>query len=177
MLLPSLVTAQLSGTVGPTTPRATKRATKVCNVLNYGGVASKTSDVGPAIASAFAACKSGGTVYVPPGDYGMSTWVTLSGGTAWALQLDGIIYRVGYARPHHLFRRQLLIWDTRTGSGNMFMIEHTTDFELYSSTSKGAIQGYGYTFHKCERRRLLASHSPLLTSTSGYVWTPTPSVV
>lgn len=61
LLLPSLITAQLSGTVGPTTSRAAKRATKVCNVLNYGGVASKTSDVGPAIASAFAACKSGGT--------------------------------------------------------------------------------------------------------------------
>ena len=59
-LLPSLVAAQLSGTVGPTTTRASKR-TKVCNVLNYGGVASKTSDVGPAISSAFAACKSGGT--------------------------------------------------------------------------------------------------------------------
>jgi hypothetical protein len=43
LLLPSLVTAQLSGTVGPTTTRAAKRATKVCNVLNYGGVASKTS--------------------------------------------------------------------------------------------------------------------------------------
>jgi rhamnogalacturonan hydrolase len=34
----------------------------------------------------------------------------------------------------------------------MFMIEHTTDFEMYSSTSKGAIQGYGYTFHSCEYR-------------------------
>jgi len=60
-LFPSLVVAQLSGSVGPATTRAAKRATKVCNVLNYGGVASKTSDVGPAIASAFAACKSGGT--------------------------------------------------------------------------------------------------------------------
>lgn len=61
LLLPSLVVAQLSGSVGPLTSRAAKRATKVCNVLNYGGVASKTSDVGPAVASAFAACKSGGT--------------------------------------------------------------------------------------------------------------------
>ncbi|RDW85497.1 glycoside hydrolase family 28 protein [Coleophoma crateriformis] len=128
-LLPSLAVAQLSGTVGPSTTRASKQAT-VCNVLDYGGVASKTSDVGPAIASAFAACKSGGTVYIPAGDYGMSTWVTLSGGTAWALQLDGIIYRTG------------------TAGGNMFMIEHTTDFEMYSSTSTGAIQGYGYEFHK-----------------------------
>jgi hypothetical protein len=96
VLLLSLATAQLSGDVGPSTTRVSKTAKKVCNVLNYGGKASKTSDVGPAIASAFAACKSGGTVYIPPGDYGMSTWVSLSGGTAWALQLDGIIYRTGY---------------------------------------------------------------------------------
>jgi rhamnogalacturonan hydrolase len=60
ILLPSLVAAQLSGSVGPLTSRASKRG-KVCNVLDYGGVASKTSDVGPALASAFAACKSGGT--------------------------------------------------------------------------------------------------------------------
>lgn len=26
----------------------------------------------------------------------MSTWVTLSGGEAWAFQLDGVIHRVGY---------------------------------------------------------------------------------
>jgi len=38
----------------------------------------------------------GVTVYIPPGDYGMSTWVSLSGGKAWALQLDCIIYRTGY---------------------------------------------------------------------------------
>jgi rhamnogalacturonan hydrolase len=61
LLLPALVTAQLSGLVGPTTTRETKRSKKVCNVLDYGGVASKTSDIGPPIASAFAACKSGGT--------------------------------------------------------------------------------------------------------------------
>jgi rhamnogalacturonan hydrolase len=60
VLLSSLVAGQLSGSVGPTTSTSSKRS-KVCNVLNYGGVASKTSDVGPAIASAFAACKSGGT--------------------------------------------------------------------------------------------------------------------
>jgi len=29
----------------------------------------------------------------------------------------------------------------------MFMIEKTTDFEFHSSTSEGAIQSYGYTFH------------------------------
>lgn len=60
LLFSSVVTAQLSGTVGPSTTRAQKEATKVCNILDYGGVASKTTDNGPAIASAWAACKSGG---------------------------------------------------------------------------------------------------------------------
>ena len=60
VLLPSTVKAQLSGTVGPTTTRAAKAAVKVCNVLDYGGVASTTSDIGPPLASAWAACKSGG---------------------------------------------------------------------------------------------------------------------
>ena len=60
----------------------------------------------------------------------MSTWVTLKSGTAVSINLDGIIYRTG------------------TGAGNMIFVEHTTDFEMYSSTSKGAVQGYGYEFHK-----------------------------
>lgn len=61
VFLPSFVAAQLSGPVGPTTTRAQKNAKKVCNVLNYGGQASKTADIGPPLASAFAACKTGGT--------------------------------------------------------------------------------------------------------------------
>jgi rhamnogalacturonan hydrolase len=61
LLLPALVTAQLSGHVGPTITREAKRTKKVCNVLDYGGVASKTSDIGPPISSAFAVCKTGGT--------------------------------------------------------------------------------------------------------------------
>jgi hypothetical protein len=55
----SLVSAQLSGDVGLSNTRASKAAIKVCNILNYGGVASKTTDNGPAIASAWAAGKSG----------------------------------------------------------------------------------------------------------------------
>jgi len=58
----------------------------------------------------------------------MATWQTLSGGSGWALQLDGIIYRTG------------------TAGGHMIIIENTSDFELFSLTSKGAIQGYGYQF-------------------------------
>ena len=59
-LLP-FTTAQLSGSVGPLTSRATKSATKTCNVESYGGVADGTTDLGPPLASAFAACKTGGT--------------------------------------------------------------------------------------------------------------------
>lgn len=128
-LLPALVVGQLSSSVGPLTSHTTKSATKTCNVLNYGAVADKSTDLGPPLASAFAACKSGGTVVIPSGDYALATWVTLSGGSAWALQLDGIIYRTG------------------TDGGNMIFIEHSTDFELFSSTSKGAVQGNGYVFH------------------------------
>lgn len=128
-VVPTLVVGQLSGTVGPLTSHATKAATKTCNVLDYGAVADGTTDVGPPISSAFAACKTGGVVEIPSGNYALATWVTLSGGSAWALQLDGIISRTG------------------TAGGNMIMIEHSTDFELFSSTSAGAIQGNGYVFH------------------------------
>lgn len=59
-ILPAPAYAQLSGRVGPTTSRDSKRGT-ICNVLDYKGVASKTADIGPAIQSAVVACKNGGT--------------------------------------------------------------------------------------------------------------------
>ena len=128
-LLPALVAGQLSGSVGPLTSSAAKAKVKTCSVLDYNGVADGKTDIGPAITSAFNACKSGGVVQIPSGNYALGSWVTLSGGKAWALQLDGIISRTG------------------TAGGNMIMIEHATDFELFSSTSKGAVQGNGYIFH------------------------------
>jgi len=129
LLLPALVVGQLSGTVGPLTSSAAKAKVKTCNVLNYNGVADGKTDIGPAITSAFNACKAGGVVQIPSGNYALGSWVTLSGGSAWALQLDGVISRTG------------------TAGGNMIMIEHSTDFELFSSTSKGAVQGNGYILH------------------------------
>ncbi|ETS76288.1 rhamnogalacturonase B [Pestalotiopsis fici W106-1] len=122
-------TAQLSGTVGPTTSTSAKAATKVCNILDYGGVASATTDNGAAIQSAWDACKSGGQVYIPEGDYGMATWVTLKSGTGVSINIEGTIYRTG------------------TDGGNMIMIRDSSDVEVYSATSKGAMQGYGYEFH------------------------------
>ncbi|TAQ90585.1 hypothetical protein B7494_g1119 [Chlorociboria aeruginascens] len=123
-VLSTFCRAQLSGTVGPTTSTATKAAKKICSVLDYGAKADKSTDLGPPLASAFAACKK----WWNSGDYAMATWQTLDGGSGWALQLDGIIYRTG------------------TAGGHMIVVENTSDFEFFSRTSKGAIQGYGYTF-------------------------------
>lgn len=130
-LLPALVVAQLSGTVGPLTSVASKQKIKECNVLDYGAVADQKTDLGPPLLSAFTACSAGGLVVIPTGNYLMSTFETLSGGSKWALQLDGIIYR-----------------NTSTDSGNMIYIEHANDFEMFSSTGNGAIQGYGYVDHQ-----------------------------
>jgi rhamnogalacturonan hydrolase len=58
-LLPALIEAQSSDSVGPTTSTAYKCSIKQCNILNYSGVASESYDNSPAIASAWAACKSG----------------------------------------------------------------------------------------------------------------------
>lgn len=128
-LLP-LVAGQLSGTVGPTTTTSAKAAKKICNILDYGGTASATTDNSAAIASAWAACKSGGEVYIPSGSYGLENWVTLNGGSGVSINLEGTIYRTG------------------TAGGNMIFVEHTTDFEFYSANSAGAVQGYGYQFHE-----------------------------
>lgn len=87
--------AQLSGSVGPLTSRAAKAAIKTCNIMDYGGVASATTDNSQAITDAWDACSAtGGEVYIPEGDYGLSTWLKLSG-DAMSFRLDGIIYRIG----------------------------------------------------------------------------------
>jgi hypothetical protein len=39
----------------------------------------------------------------------MKTWVTLSGGSAWAFQLDGIIYRTGYGLSYPIVKKVRLI--------------------------------------------------------------------
>lgn len=130
----SVAIAQLADTtaypIGPLTSSSAKWAKKVCDITNYGAVADGKTDSGPAILAAFEACASGGVVNIPLGTFAMATWVTLSGGTAWAINLEGIIVRTG------------------TAGGNMIYIEHSTDFEIYSSRGVGAIQGYGYQFHE-----------------------------
>lgn len=55
--------------VGALTPLSSK--TKICNILDYGGVADNSTDIGPAIKSAFSECaiNGGATIYIPPGSY------------------------------------------------------------------------------------------------------------
>lgn len=60
LVLVGAVTAQLSGSVGPTTSTAAKRAKKTCSVLDYGAKADKSTDLGAALVKAWAACASGG---------------------------------------------------------------------------------------------------------------------
>ncbi|KAI9667130.1 MAG: hypothetical protein M1831_001307 [Alyxoria varia] len=129
-ILPLLTLGQLSGKVGPLTSVPTKRSVKQCSILDHGAQANGKADIASALTSAFDACKNGGIVIIPVGSYTLSTWVKLSGGKAWALQLDGTITR-----------------GNNDEGGNMIMIQHTSDFELFSSTSRGAMQGLGYKLH------------------------------
>ncbi|KAF7627466.1 rhamnogalacturonase B [Aspergillus flavus] len=127
-LAPLLASAQLTGRVGPLKSAAEKAANKTCNVLDYGAVADLSTDIGQPLLDAFEDCNGSGLVYVPEGEYALSTWVLFDKGESWALQLDGVIYRNG------------------TDGGNMITFEHTSDFEMFSSNGKGAIQALGYEF-------------------------------
>ncbi|GME25887.1 Rhamnogalacturonase b protein [Neofusicoccum parvum] len=125
-VLSSSAHAQLSGPVGPLTSYIAKANTKICDVTDYGGAADSKTDLGPPLSAAWDACKDGGLVYIPAGTYAMQTWVSLNGGNASAIQLDGTIFRDG------------------DDGGNMISVNHCTDFELFSGNSEGALQGYGY---------------------------------
>jgi rhamnogalacturonan hydrolase len=132
VLFAALVAAQLAnlrGVVGPLTSISQKKAQQTCDITDYGAKADGKSDISSALNDAFSDCSSGGVVVIPSGDFALGTWVTLSGGNGWGLQLDGTISRTG------------------TEGGNMIFIEHGSDFEMFSSTGAGAIQGNGYVFH------------------------------
>ncbi|KAF2672549.1 hypothetical protein BT63DRAFT_436455 [Microthyrium microscopicum] len=130
LAISSLASAQLSGKVGPTTSHATKTARKVCNITSYGAKPGKTGDIGPAMTEAFNACKNGGTIVIPSGDWGLRTWVNMQNGKGFAIQWDGVIHRTGDA------------------GGNMLLVQKSDDVEIFSSTGKGAFQGNGYEFHR-----------------------------
>lgn len=124
----SLVSAQLSGRVGPTTSLASK-AKKICNITSHGAKPGKGGDIGPAMTAAFNACKNGGTIVIPAGDWGLRTWVNMRGGKSFAIQWDGVIHRTGDA------------------GGNMLLVQSSDDVEIFSTTGRGAFQGNGYVMH------------------------------
>ncbi|RAL01299.1 RGase C [Aspergillus ibericus CBS 121593] len=120
--------AQLSGPVGPLTSYTSKAATKVCNIIDYGGYPNNGTDIGPALLQAWDDCAKGGLVYIPPGNYSMATFNELKDGVSSAVQLDGVINRTG-----------------SIGS-TMLSFRNCADFEFFSGNSKGAIQGNGYEY-------------------------------
>ncbi|KAI1324040.1 RGase A [Xylariaceae sp. FL0255] len=122
----AVATAQLSGTTGPTTTFIEKKAVKVCDVTDYGGVASTSDDLSGPLQDAINACEGGGLIYIPSGTYGMSGQVTIKISN-WAMQIDGVIERTG-----------------STTSGSMFTITSATNWEIFSYTGAGAIQANGY---------------------------------
>ncbi|KAG4440756.1 hypothetical protein IFR05_003743 [Cadophora sp. M221] len=131
LLLSSLVqgAAQVDkSSVGPLTPLSAK--TKICNVLDYGAKADNKTDIGPAILSAFSKCAitGGATIYVPPGSYSIATGVVLNKGSAYALQIDGLI----------------TLTSNGAFNGNAFVLQNTNDVEVFSSNGLGAINGQGY---------------------------------
>lgn len=56
----AVANAQLSGTVGPTTTAAEKKAVAYCDVTSYGAVASVDDDLSGPLTDAIEACKDGG---------------------------------------------------------------------------------------------------------------------
>lgn len=129
-VLPALVSAQLSGGVGPLTSYSDKAKTKICSILDYGAVENdQSNDVGAALQGAWDDCASGGLVYIPPGDYYISTAITLKDATGIAIQHDGVIYRSG-----------------DIDGDQILTIENSSDVEWFSGNSRGAIQGYGYEY-------------------------------
>lgn len=58
----------------------------------------------------------------------VETGVVLNAGSKWAFRLDGLI----------------TLSATGSFSGNAIVVKRASDFEMYSSNGKGAIQGNGY---------------------------------
>ncbi|KAB8216035.1 RGase C [Aspergillus novoparasiticus] len=125
---PTLVSAQLSGSVGPLVDFKTKAKNKTCDITDYGAVADGKTDVGPAILDAWGNCSTGGLIYVPPGNYSLATDLELKHGESTAFQLDGVL-----ARGHE-------------GSYQLILVRDCHDCEFFSGNSQGAVQGYGYEY-------------------------------
>ncbi|KAJ5355541.1 uncharacterized protein N7496_012753 [Penicillium cataractarum] len=183
--------SQLVGTVGPPTPLDEK--TVECNVLNYGAVADNSTDISFAVEKAFTECvlqSPGSRLIIPKGEYLLSRSVVLSNATNWAFQLDGLItaaYDGNWTVDRDLilqgFAGSDLINSTINGEGDgkflldVLVIVNAVDFEFYSLTGTGAIQGQGYLYRNAnntERPRLVRLISPTNASVHDLILVDSP---
>ncbi|KAJ5739720.1 CAZyme family GH28 [Penicillium manginii] len=161
LLLLKVALGQLIGPVGPTTDLEEK--TIECNILNYGAIADNSTDISNSVEDTFTEC--------------VTKHPVLSNGTNWALQLDGLI-TAAYGGDWSVERELILqgsagvelINSTINGEGDqrflldVLVIVNAVDFEFYSSTGLGAIQGQGYLYRNAnntERPRLVRLISPI----------------
>lgn len=94
-------------------------ATKICNVLDYGGIADNTTDIGQAITKAYADCVSGTTtsnpadtvLLVPSGTYALISPVTIIKAEFFTMEINGELN---------------LVFNTML-AGNMFLFDRCND--------------------------------------------------
>jgi hypothetical protein len=68
-------------------------------------------------------------VQIPVGNYAMATWVTLSGGKAWAINMEGVIYRTGTAGGHMIVSEySLVLWPLDTTDRLQSRTQPTSSF-------------------------------------------------
>ncbi|PRP83891.1 rhamnogalacturonase B [Planoprotostelium fungivorum] len=118
-------------TPGPLSSISDKAAVKTCNVLDYGARADNATDLGAPLLAALKNCSGGGLVVIPPGEYALSIYITITVNTV-ALQIDGTIYR------------------NSTSGGHMLIWYKCKDLEIFSGTGLGAFQGWGYLYHRAD---------------------------
>ncbi|KAJ5786800.1 CAZyme family GH28 [Penicillium pulvis] len=190
-LLSSITLGQLIGPVGPTTDLQDK--TIECNILDYGAVADNKTDISTALETVFSDCvrkNPGSRLIVPEGEYLIERGVTLSNGTNWAFQLDGLItaaYDGNWTISRELilegFAGREIINATINGEGDseflldVLVIVNAVDFEFYSSNGKGAFQGQGYIYRdldNTDRPRLVRLISPTNASVHDLILVDSP---
>ncbi|KAJ5751910.1 CAZyme family GH28 [Penicillium odoratum] len=189
--LARIIAGQLIGPVGPTTDLKDK--TIECNIIDYGAVADNATDISTALERVFSDCvlkNPGSRLIVPEGEYLIERGVTLSNGTNWAFQLDGLItaaYGGNWSISRELvlegFAGTEIINATINGEGDskflldVLVIVNAVDFEFYSSNGKGAFQGQGYIYRNLDntdRPRLVRLISPTNASVHDLILVDSP---
>lgn len=120
--------ASVSNGPWPTPVTALAGKVRICNILDYGGRADNTTDVGAAIQKTFDQCVKhtpNSRLLVPEGHYLARTMAFMSGGISWAFQIDGLITRASdFANHDH-------------DAFNVLFFKYCKDLEIFSSNSFG----------------------------------------